>query len=280
MGILTDIGWPYPPSDIALSNNSVAAGQPVGTQVGAFSSTDPNTPEAFSYSLVAGGADNASFSISGANLKTNAVFAGVGSKSIRVRSTDRNGLSFDKDFSISVTSSGNQAPTNITLSAASIAENQAVNTTVGTLSTTDPDTGNTFTYALVNTGPCPGPDNGSFNISGSSLRTNTAFNFEVKSSYAICVRTTDQGALSYDKAFTITVTDVNEAPNGISLTSTSVAENQAVNTTVGTLSTTDPDAGNTFTYALVNTGPCPGPDNGSLTFRAVRCALMPPLISR
>ncbi len=148
------------------------------------------------------------------------------SYAICLRTTDQGALTFDKAFTITVTNV-NEAPTGISLTSTSVAENQVVNTTVGTLSTTDPDTGNAFTYSLVNTGPCPGPDNGSFNISGSSLRTNTAFNFEVKSSYAICLRTTDQGALTFDKAFTITVTDVNEAPTGISLTSTSVAENQA-----------------------------------------------------
>jgi subtilisin family serine protease len=73
----------------------------------------------------------------------------------------------------------NVAPTDVALSNSSVAENQPVNTTVGTLSTTDPDLGDTFTYSLVSgTGDT---DNASFNIASGVLRTSASFNFEVKS---------------------------------------------------------------------------------------------------
>jgi hypothetical protein len=102
------------------------------------------------------------------------------------------------------------APTDILLSAASIAENNAVNADVGTLSTTDVDAGDTFTYTLVTgTGDT---DNASFTIDGSTLKAGAAFDFETKSSYSIRVRTTDSANNTFDKVFTITVTDVNEAP--------------------------------------------------------------------
>jgi hypothetical protein len=143
----------------------------------------------------------------------------------------------------------NSAPTDISLSNSSVAENQPVNTVVGNFSTTDPDTGNTFTYTLVaGTGDT---DNASFNISGDSLRTSEVFDYETKNSYSIRVRSTDQGGLYFEKAFTITVTNVNEAPTDISLSNSSVADNQPVDTAVGNFSTTDPDTGNTFTYTLV-----------------------------
>jgi ELWxxDGT repeat protein len=112
-------------------------------------------------------------------------------------------------------SSSNTAPTSLTLSASSIAENQASGTSVGTFSTTDPDAGDTFTYTLVSgTGST---DNASFTIDGSTLKTAASFDFETKSSYSIRVRTTDQGGLSYEKQFTITVLDVNEAATQITL---------------------------------------------------------------
>ncbi len=265
MGILTDIGWPYPPTDITLSNASVGGGLPVGTSVGTFSTTDPNTPEIFTYSLVggSGSTDNGSFTISGSTLQTAIIFPAAGSKSIRVRSTDRNNLYTEKIFTITVTAPANQPPTDIALSPNSVAENQPANTTVGALTTTDPDAGNTFTYSLASTGPCPGTDNTSFNINGSSLRTSAPFNFESKSSYTICVRSTDQGGLYVDHPFTISVTNANEPPTDIALSPSSVAENQPVNATVGTLSAADPDAGATFTFSLASTGPCPGTDNAS-----------------
>jgi hypothetical protein len=106
------------------------------------------------------------------------------------------------------TSAPNFAPTDITLSANTIAENNAVNAEVGTLSTTDSDVGDSSIYTLVSgTGDA---DNASFNINGASLRAGVAFDFETKSSYSVRVRTTDSANNTFEKVFTITVTDVVE----------------------------------------------------------------------
>jgi hypothetical protein len=94
------------------------------------------------------------------------------------------------------------------LSSSSISENAGNNATVGTLSTADPDLGNTFTYSLVSgTGDT---DNGAFNILGNTLRASTSFNFEIKSSYSLRIRSTDQGGLVAEKVFNITVSNLNE----------------------------------------------------------------------
>jgi hypothetical protein len=99
-------------------------------------------------------------------------------------------------------------PTDIALTASSINENVAVGSTVGTLSTTDVEVGDTFTYTLVS--GAGSTDNATFNISGSNLRVTTSLNYEAKSSYSIRVRTTDQVGLWYEKQFTISVTDLEE----------------------------------------------------------------------
>jgi hypothetical protein len=91
----------------------------------------------------------------------------------------------------------NEPPMGISLSATSVAENQLANTTVGTLSATGPDAGETFTFSLP-VGP-GGADNGSFNLSGNTLRTNARFDYETKFSYSILVRVSDRGGLFYDK---------------------------------------------------------------------------------
>jgi hypothetical protein len=70
------------------------------------SSTDPDVGDTFTYSLVtgAGGIDNGAFAISGDELRANAVFD-FETKSIyliRVRTTDRSGLWFEKEFTITV----------------------------------------------------------------------------------------------------------------------------------------------------------------------------------
>jgi len=105
---------------------------------------------------------------------------------------------------------GNSPPTDISLSPSSVAENQPVNTVVGTFTTTDPDPGDTFTYTLVS--GQGSDDNASFNILGSSLRTSASFDYETKNPYSIRVRSTDQGGLWVEKQFTITVTNLNEPP--------------------------------------------------------------------
>ena len=144
----------------------------------------------------------------------------------------------------------NTAPTGITLAPAAVAENSTSGTTVGTLTATDADSGDTFTYALVTgTGST---DNASFSISGASLRTAAVFDFETKSNYSVLVRVTDAGGLTFERALTITVTNVNEAPTAVALSANTVAENATSGTAVGTLSATDVDASETFTYSLVS----------------------------
>lgn len=158
-------------------------------------------------------------------------------------------------------SNGNEAPVEIHLSASIVEENQPANTHVGTLSTTNSDANSSVTYSLVNTISCPGADNDAFDISGTTLRTAVSFNFEGKSSYSVCVRALNVDELSVDQAFTINVTNVNEAPTDLFLSGASVREKQPINTVVGSFSSTDPDSGETFSYSLVNTENCPGTDN-------------------
>jgi hypothetical protein len=105
----------------------------------------------------------------------------------------------------------NEAPLNISLSNSTVDENQPVNTVVGALTATDPDVGATFAFSL--TCAAAGADDGSFNILGTNLQTSAMFDFETKSSYNICIRVTDQGGLSFDKNFVITVNDVIEITN-------------------------------------------------------------------
>jgi CSLREA domain-containing protein len=203
------------PTDIGLSKTSIAENQPVGTTVGSFSTTDPDSGDSHTYTLVAGAGadDNGSFTIDAAgNLKTSAMFdfETKSSYSIRVRSTDAGGLSVEQVFVIGVTNV-NEGPTNIGLSNTSVAENQPAGTVIGTFSTTDLDSGDSHTYSLV--AGAGADDNASFTIdAGGNLKTSAMFDFETKSSYSISVRSTDAGGLSVEKVFVIGVTDVNEAP--------------------------------------------------------------------
>ena len=104
--------------------------------------------------------------------------------------------------------STNRAPTDLALSSVNVAENQPAGTAVGVLSTTDATPpAAPFAYALVS-GSGSG-DNASFTIAADgTLRTAGSFDYETTNSYSIRVRVTDQGGLSYEEAFTISVADL------------------------------------------------------------------------
>lgn len=247
---------PDTPTDIAISNTMVDENQPVNTVVGALIATSPDLNATFTFSLTcaAAGVDDVSFNILGTDLRTSATFD-FETKSVYnicIRVTNQGGLTFDENFIVTV-NNVNEAPTGILLSNTTVNENQPVNTVVGVLSATDPDAGPTFTFSLACA--AAGADDASFNILGTDLRTSATFDFETKSTYNLCIRVTDQGSLTFDKNFVITVNNLNEnaAPTDISLSNTTVDENQPVNTVVGALSATDPDAGATFTFSLACT---------------------------
>jgi predicted CXXCH cytochrome family protein len=364
------------PTDITLSSTAILENQPVATLVGLLTTTDQDTGETYTYTLVNGacvGPDIASFQIggvSGDELQSNAVFdrETTSSYTICIQTDDGNGGSFEKQFVITVTDideppiavddggystplnttlnvpaltgvlandsdpegaglnavldtdvpnphsltlnpdgsfdytpqngftgpitftyfandgtqnspvaatvtinvgTANNAPTDISLSSTSVAENLPAASLVGTLTTTDADVADTHTYTLENTGACTGlgPDNASFQIGGAGsdeLQTTTAFDFETKNSYTICIRTDDGNGGTFDKQFTITVSDANDIPTDISLSSTSILEGQPVGTVIGGITTTDQDGADVHTYSLVN-GACTGPDLASFT---------------
>ncbi len=146
-------------------------------------------------------------------------------------------------------------PYNITLSATSIAENLPVNTAIGAIAVQDSNDGGPHTLVLG------GTDSAAFAISGTNLVSNRIFNYESKSTFSISIKATDRHNLSLQKAFTITITNVNDPPTNITLTKSSFPENADSGTVVGILRTVDEDAGSTFSYSLA----AEGVDNASFT---------------
>ncbi len=107
-----------------------------------------------------------------------------------------------------ITRQFNTIPTDITLSSASIAENNEIGDIVGTLNSTDPDVRDSHTYTLVSgTGDT---DNGVFSIAGDELRANASFDFETGSSYSIRVKTEDRLGGTFEKMLSITIDNVLE----------------------------------------------------------------------
>ena len=94
------------PANVMITSTSVIENQPSGTLVGVLSTTDSDDSDTHTYSLVSGEGDddNASFSIDGANLNTNAVFDYESDSlyTIRVQTEDNEGGTFQRAFTISI----------------------------------------------------------------------------------------------------------------------------------------------------------------------------------
>lgn len=241
------------PTDIALSNSTVLEHQASGTTVGTLSATDQDSGDTHTYALVSGTGDddNGKFEITGSTLKT-AVELDYDTQinhTVRIQVSDGNGGTFTKQFSITVTD-GNDPPTDISLDSTSIDENQPSSTLVGNLSATDPNADSPITFSL--TSGVGGADNGSFTVSGTQLLSNTSFDRETKVTYNIRLKANDGNGGTYEEAFTISIGDANDAPTAVSLSPATIAENQPISTTVGTLSATDQDSGDTHTFTLVS----------------------------
>ncbi|WP_335921064.1 Ig-like domain-containing protein [Shewanella algae] len=150
--------------------------------------------------------------------------------------------------------SGNQSPTDISLSNNSVSQSGGSNAVVGTLTTTDADVGDSFSYALI--AGSGDTNNSSFNLSGDSLRANNASTL-VGGSYSIRVQTTDSGNATFEKAFSITVVD-DLAPEvtGMTIdgspadTATSISYTVSFNELANNISTDD--------FNLTNTGSAAG----------------------
>ncbi|MGO4573410.1 cadherin domain-containing protein, partial [Microvirga sp. 2TAF3] len=251
----------HAPTDITLTKTHVDENAADGTIVGDLGVADPDAGGSHFYLLVnsAGGRfrisdDGKSIVVAnGAKLD----YEDAATHTIRVKVIDQGGLSYEKDIVIALNdlpeAPSNRAPTDITLSRMDIDENSPGGTLVGLLGAADPDTGNTFRYEILSD-----PD-GKFQIAGNELqiRRDAILDFETKGTHTVTIRVMDQGGLSHDETFTITVNDLpetpsNRAPTDITLTNTHVDENAADSTIVGDLGVIDPDAGGSHVYILTN----------------------------
>ena len=195
-------------TDETLSGGSVLENAANGTVVGTVLGVDSLPGATLTYTLT----DNANgrFAI---NANTGVITVANGSlldfetatsHNIQVQVNDQTGASFVKPFKITV-GNVNEAPTDETLTGGSVVGNPTNGTSVGTVHGVDPDAGSTFTYALINN------TEGAFAIDANTgnitVADGTKLVFGTANSHAIDVRVTDQGGLSFDKVFNVTVTD-------------------------------------------------------------------------
>jgi Ca2+-binding RTX toxin-like protein len=175
-----------------------------------------------------------------------------------------NGLSLDKQFTLTVQDI-NEAPTAISLSSTAIAEN-STGGAVGQLAVADPDgTGSgfaTYTYTLTQyqadgVTPESDPANILFEVDAQGqlqLKSGIALDYETLQTVALQVEATNTADPTHSIAsdFTITVNDLNEAPSAPVLDSNFISDNADTgsNITIGSLSATDPDAGDIISFSV------------------------------
>lgn len=235
------------PTDIQLSDYQFPENKPTGTFIGRLSTLTPDSDTLHTYTIT--GADRTKFTITADSLKSNFSFDYESEKlyNITITATDRGGLSVSKAFNISITNV-NERPLSLTLSDSITPENGSTGTLVGRFNTRDIDTRDNHIYTLT------GGNLAGFSIFGNRLETAKSLDYETDSIYIIEVTTQDLGGLTYSQNFTIKVTNVNEAPQAITLSNNTISENKPAGTLVGNLSTSDPDSSDSHVYKLTGFG--------------------------
>ncbi|MEO3386341.1 CBM35 domain-containing protein [Mesorhizobium sp. CAU 1741] len=144
-----------------------------------------------------------------------------------------------------------EAPTNIVLSGATVAENDAA-AIAGTLSATDPD-GNSAAIVFSTTDE-------RFVIDGTTLRLadGISLNHEVDANVSVSIVATDEDGVSTTSSVTIAVSDVNEAPvliAGADVDDVTLTEGSGQTIDLAAaLGATDPDDGDTVIYEATLAG--------------------------
>lgn len=145
----------------------------------------------------------------------------------------------------------NEAPVVLVMSSYLVVENSIPGTIIGSVAASDPDFGDTVTYSIV------GASAGSpFTIDSQtgvlSVNNAAAVNYEAAPTMPVTVRVTDSSGLFTNVTITVDVLDINEAPAALTMTGGTVVENSPAGTNVGRVTGTDPDAGSTLNYSLID----------------------------
>jgi hypothetical protein len=217
--------------------------------IGTLSTTDPDAGDTHTYEI--SGTDK--FVITNSNevhVAEGATLVAGTLYGFTIKSTDVEQLSVTVDTFSYTFSSVNAAPTEITFT-----EETGLNTdhtgSVGTLATTDADDGDSHTYTLTTTG---GAAHATLEIKNANeVHVKSGVTLTADTPYTFKITTNDGNGGTFSDTFSYTFSSANAAPTDITFTP-ETGLNTDHTGKVGTLATTDPDAGDTHTYTLVTTG--------------------------
>ncbi|XP_067654380.1 cadherin-23-like [Haliotis asinina] len=186
----------------------------------------------------------------GGALDADAGTGGVSSYTIGVRAWDK-GTSpkyVDGSVSVTVTGANDNAPHfDASIIQATLSEGEALNSVVTQIAVNDHD-GDSVALSIHSGG------DGHFTMDGDSLKYTSAVDYETKDTHLLIIKATDGTHDSYISV-EVSIEDVVDEPPVISTVSSStMAEEQAVGSAVyGGYVVTDPDKGDTHSYALSGT---------------------------
>jgi len=176
--------------------------------------------------------------------------ADVGGYEIYVLASDGT-AGFGTQFTLIQVANTNDAPTDIIGTLQAVPEGAFNPFSVAVLGGLDPDLGDQLTYSLLDNA------GGRFAINATtgrlSVYNGSLIDFETAASHTVTVRVVDTAGLSFDKDFTIAVTDVAEVPYAFGLAAGgTVDENSVAGTFVAQLTASDADAGAVLRYSLID----------------------------
>jgi T1SS-143 domain-containing protein len=241
------------PTALTTSGLAVAENSAAGTVVGSVQGVDANgSIDPLSYAFVLADSSTSLTSADGRfviNASTGEISVAAGavldyettpSIGLSVLVTDSKNGSYSETFSVQLTNV-NEAPTDITAPALSVAENSVDGTVVGSVTGVDPDSSG-LNYSFVVGGALSATSaDGRFSINATTgeitVADGTLLDYETGSSHDVTIRVTDAGNLYREENFSIAVTDIPENVDPVVTGSTngSVTEDAAFAVSSGEL---------------------------------------------
>ena len=236
---------------------AIAENSSNGTQVGTVTATDPDAGQTLTFSITSGNTNNA-FGINPTtgvltvansavlDYETNPVF----SLTVQVQDNGQGSLTDQATVTVNITDQ-NESPV-INNQSFTIEETIGTGELVGVVQATDPDIGQTLTFSItsgnIDNAFAIAPLTGELTVADS-----TVLDFTVNPVYYLNVEVQDNGAgnLTDNATVTVSLTDVNQVPE-ILAQSFTIDENTGNGEIVGTVVATDPDAGQTLTFSIIN----------------------------
>ncbi len=233
---------------LSINENSVP-----GTVVGTINVNDPDANETLQWQILGGtgaglfqiGSDARITLSNGAALD----YEQTKQYDLTIKVTDSGALTHTQTYTISIQDQ-NDKPTITSSTTLSVKEDAVEGTVLGVVTTADQDVGQKISFSLAGAAASKfviDPASGEVRVAAGAT-----FDFETAPTLAITIDATDDGTPNETVRadFTIRVTNANEAPSILS-TEFDIAENSAAGTSLGSVSASDPDAGDTLSYAIV-----------------------------